>query len=369
MNFNASAQNYPKPSGRKLLKRPNEVPGLESSGPTQAPPPMQMPYSPYPPTMGPAGMNPTAPYPPQMNMNMPMPQQYPQPNMPMGGYGGGGGYMNHSGVPPGMPGATILGDPLVANVAMHYGSALVDSGKQLVDREFEKYVPVTRLKYYFAVDTSYVTRKLRLLFFPFTHKDWSVKYEQSEPVQPRYEVNAPDLYIPTMAYVTYILIAGLALGTQDRFSPEILGIQASSALAWTIAEILVELVTLYITNIQTHLRALDLLAYSGYKFVGIIFAVLLSLLFHKTGYYIALVYSSFALAFFIMRTLKWQVLTEVDTVNSGNEFSSPDSYSHHNMHSRLTGRKRRLYFLVSVAGVQPLLMWWLSSHLISSSLQ
>ncbi|XP_022188136.2 protein YIF1B [Nilaparvata lugens] len=361
MNFNASAQNYPKSSGRKLLKRPNEVPGLESSGPTQAPPPsMQMPYSPYP-GVAPPGMS---PYPPQMNM-----PQYPQQPMPMGGYGGG--YMNPGAMPPGMAAgaSSLLGDPLVANVAMHYGNALVDSGKQLVDREFEKYVPVTRLKYYFAVDTSYVTRKLKLLFFPFTHKDWSVKYEQSEPVQPRYEVNAPDLYIPTMAYVTYILVAGLALGTQNRFTPEILGIQASSALAWTIAEILVELVTLYITNIQTHLRALDLLAYSGYKFVGIIFAVLLSLLFQKTGYYVALVYSSFALAFFIMRTLKWQVLTEVDPVNSGNEFSSPDSYSHQNMHARLTGHKRRLYFLVSVAGVQPLLMWWLSSHLISSSIQ
>lgn len=43
-------------------------------------------------------------------------------------------------------------------------------------------------------------------------KDWSVKYEQDGPVQPRFEINAPDLYIPSMAYVTYILVAGLVLG-------------------------------------------------------------------------------------------------------------------------------------------------------------
>jgi hypothetical protein len=47
-----------------------------------------------------------------------------------------------------------------------------------------------------------------------------------------------------------------------------LGIHASSALAWTVVEILVELVTMYITNIQTNLKTLDLLAYGGYKYVG-----------------------------------------------------------------------------------------------------
>lgn len=48
-------------------------------------------------------------------------------------------------------------------------------------------------------------------------QDWSVKYEQDGPVQPRFEINAPDLYIPTMAYVTYVLVAGLVLGMQDRY--------------------------------------------------------------------------------------------------------------------------------------------------------
>ena len=60
----------------------------------------------------------------------------------------------------------LLAEPMVANMAAHYGNALVGSGKQ----QFEKYVPVSALKYYFAVDTDYVVMKLTLLFFPFTHK-------------------------------------------------------------------------------------------------------------------------------------------------------------------------------------------------------
>lgn len=65
--------------------------------------------------------------------------------------------------------AHILTDPLVTNMAIQYGQALVGSGKQIVDKEIEKYVPLSRLKYYFAVDTSYVSRKLSVILFPFIH--------------------------------------------------------------------------------------------------------------------------------------------------------------------------------------------------------
>lgn len=60
--------------------------------------------------------------------------------------------------------------PIVQDMAMQYGQRLADQGKQLVENQFEKWVPVAKLKYYFAVDNNYVIHKLRLLFFPFTHR-------------------------------------------------------------------------------------------------------------------------------------------------------------------------------------------------------
>lgn len=51
-----------------------------------------------------------------------------------------------------------------------FTASFLSKGKQLVESQFEKYVPVTRLKYYFAVDNNYVVRKLILLLFPFTHR-------------------------------------------------------------------------------------------------------------------------------------------------------------------------------------------------------
>lgn len=191
--------------------------------------------------------------------------------------------------------------PMVQDMAMQYGKNLADQGKEIMNKEFEKYVPVTKLKYYFAVDNRYVMNKLRLLFFPFAHRDWSLKYDQENPVQPRYDINAPDLYIPTMAYITYVVLAGFILGTQERFSPEQLGIQASSALAYNIFELIVYTVTLYVSNISTTLRTLDLLAFSGYKYAIVVAILCTSILFGSTGYYVALIYCGSSLAFFLVR--------------------------------------------------------------------
>ncbi|XP_043505888.1 protein YIF1B isoform X2 [Polistes fuscatus] len=238
--------------------------------------------------------------------------------------------------------AQILSQPVVTDMAVQYGTALVGSGRQ----HFEKYVPVRALKYYFAVDTNYVFGKLAILFFPFTHKDWTVKYEQDVPMQPRYEKNAPDMYIPMMSFLTYVVLAGLVLGAQERFSPEQLSILASSVLAWGIMELIVHTVSLYVMNIETSLATLDLLAYCGYKYVGINAALLSSLPFKKFGYYAALLYFSATLAFFLMRSLKLRVIPQGQI-----------SYT-------ATGNRRRLYFIFFVAIIQPLLMWWLSYHLI-----
>lgn len=46
---------------------------------------------------------------------------------------------------------------------------LAGAGQKMIKEEVSRYIPVSKLKYYFAVDTKYVLRKLIILFFPFTH--------------------------------------------------------------------------------------------------------------------------------------------------------------------------------------------------------
>ncbi|XP_052769242.1 protein YIF1B-A-like [Mya arenaria] len=244
------------------------------------------------------------------------------------------------------PGQQMFQDPM-ANMAMQYGTSLAGQGKDIVNKNFEKYVSTSKLKYYFAVDTSYVGKKLLTLIFPFTKKEWSIKYDQDQPVAPRFDDNAPDLYIPVMAFVTYILVSGLVLGTQERFSPEQLGMQASTALVWLIIELVAVMMSLYIMNMKSELTYMDVLAYNGYKFVGMIFILLGGMLFQSSGFYCVLAWFSLTIVFFLVRTLKVKILPH----SHGDEYHGG-------------GAKRSLYLVLSISLVQPLLMWWLTRHIV-----
>nr|XP_041568458.1 protein YIF1B isoform X4 [Taeniopygia guttata] len=138
--------------------------------------------------------------------------------------------------------------------------------------------------------------------------DWQVRYQQDTPVAPRFDVNAPDLYIPAMAFLTYILLAGLALGTQNRFSPDSLGLVASSALAWLLLEVLSVLLSLYLVTVSTDLTPIDLLAFAGYKYVGMIVGLLAGLLLGRAGYYAALSWCCLSSFIFTIRTLRLKLL-------------------------------------------------------------
>ncbi|KAG0336762.1 hypothetical protein BG004_007908, partial [Podila humilis] len=71
-----------------------------------------------------------------------------------------------------------------------------------------------------------------------------------------------------MAFVTYILLVGIAEGTKGGFKPEMLGLTASSSFAVVILEFVMIKLFVYLLNIASDAPLLDLIAYSGYKFVG-----------------------------------------------------------------------------------------------------
>jgi len=250
---------------------------------------------------------------------------------------------------PSFPGQQFLTDPM-ASMAMQYGQSIAGQGKVMVEEKLEKYVSLSKLKFYFAVDTGYVTKKLAILLFPFTHMDWAVHFtNENETVAPRYDVNSPDLYIPSMAFVTYILIAGYILGSQKRFSPEQLGMQASSALGWSLVEILVFFLALYVLSIS--LKVFDLIAFCSYKYVCMVASLLAGIFFKSFGYYAVLGYTSLSLGFFLLRTLRVLILPK----------TTPDHYSSSGRHSS--------YLLLAICIAQPFLMYMLTKHLVMQPIQ
>uniref|UniRef100_A0A3Q2D9R1 Protein YIF1 n=1 Tax=Cyprinodon variegatus TaxID=28743 RepID=A0A3Q2D9R1_CYPVA len=257
---------------------------------------------------------------------------------------------NMAGPPNDMHGGSAVNnlftDPM-ANAAMMYGSSIANQGKDIVNKEISRFMSVNKLKYFFAVDTRYVLKKLMILMFPYTHQDWEVRYHRDTPLTPRQDVNAPDLYIPSKHGFHYIHFTGW---NGPWFSPEVLGLCASTALVWIIIEVLIMLLSLYLLTVHSDLSTFDLIAYSGYKYVGMIFTVLCGLLFGSDGYYVALVWSSCALMFFIVRSLKMKILPSISSDSMGMGSNNKPQL--------------RLYITVATAVFQPIIIYWLTSHLV-----
>ena len=107
---------------------------------------------------------------------------------------------------------------------------------------------------------------------------------------PREDINAPDLYIPgaisfrcsadapvVMAFVTYILLSAFLSGIQGHFNPEDFSVTASYAFAVVLFEIVAIKLGCYLLSIGGQGQVLDLVAYGGYKFVGIVVTMLVRL--------------------------------------------------------------------------------------------
>lgn len=149
-------------------------------------------------------------------------------------------------------------------------------------QQINRYVSIGALKHYFNVTTPYVLRKLLLVLFPWRHKPWSRQQRPSTTgspesnsysyyfLPPSDDLNSPDMYIPVMAFVTYILLSTLLAGIRGAFHPEVMGLAATAAFAIVAIEILGLKFGTYILSISNDSQLLDLVAYSGYKFVGVI---------------------------------------------------------------------------------------------------
>ena len=250
----------------------------------------------------------------------------------------------------------------------------VETTSNMFKSQRDKYMPGVSsfwqsLKFYFMVNNSYVQKKLLLLMFPFKTTNWSrissddaavslsqvsihlaIEYTVSDLMMcvafsffmfvlsllifaallvffiviqdegsthkwlpPKYDVNAPDLYIPCMAFSTYILLVGFSNGQSNKFTPEALIQAVYSCLIFQVFETFIIKFGLS-TLLQVHLPFLDLYSYTGYKYVGLCFCMLSSLL-GTSIYFLFSVYTSISVSFFVLKSMAMAV--PASNVNSG----------------------------------------------------
>ncbi|KAG9047636.1 hypothetical protein FS837_001829 [Tulasnella sp. UAMH 9824] len=260
-------------------------------------------------------------------MQQPQPQyggggfHQPQPQ-PAGFQAWGNGPQQQQPHPNGIPNLAAFGvDNATAQMGVQLGKSAMAAGQDYVEKNFGSYfLPVSMMKHQFNVSNSYVLNKLRIVVFPWRHRPWSRKVRRSEASgqsegyqPPREDINSPDLYIPTMALVTYVLLTALVAGMNNRFHPEVLGVGLSKAFAVLIMDVAFVKLGCYTLNIQSSAQVVDLAAYGGYKFVGAVAVLLASMVLGRKLWWCVFFYFFGAIGFFLLRSLRYVVLPDPNT--------------------------------------------------------
>ena len=225
--------------------------------------------------------------------------------------------------------SSLMSNPLAQAAFTAYGAQVQKQMSGLLG-----FLNVHKLKYYFHVNNRYVLNKLSILLLPFAHKHWKRQpVDSAEQVDqygqpsatglataykpPSEDVNAPDLYIPTMAFFTYILLMSYAYAAthvERTFDPELIGVLASSTLVALLLETALCRFGLYLISADNVPHLLDLLAYLSYKYVHAIVCLSLALSGGSGLLYWGVVLVMGALqGLFMMRTMKRALTPVIDS--------------------------------------------------------
>ena len=266
--------------------------------------------------------------------------------------GGGGGNMNM-----GMGGGPNLAkeagnlfgssfSPLAKTAVAAYG----EKAQHFVQSKMNFFSgPLTKnLQYYFNVNTKYVLKKIKLLLCPFIHKGSWTRMPEQVPggfqfKPPRHDLNAPDLYIPAMAFNTYCVLASIVYASQDTFSPEKFGALIWAGLLIWGMEVLILKTAMYLLStpqMTLGVPLFDHCAYGGYVFLHVTTQVFVNMFAGHWGYYVALAWGTLCMGVFLVKTLKRILYSQTRQASKQNS-------------------KRQSYMLLGIALAQLPLMYWL----------
>ncbi|KAL7575032.1 hypothetical protein ACA910_010843 [Epithemia clementina (nom. ined.)] len=229
------------------------------------------------------------------------------------------------------------------------GQLATDMTKSFLRESWIKIIPgleafLVTLRTYFAVDNKYVLQKIKTILFPFLKKEWNrnIKgYGGPDGMTPLHDLpiadeNAPDLYVPFMSLITYVLLCALVYGNAGKFNPEVIPDVTTKCFVTQILEVLFIRVGLYLVisaqpqqqqqqqqypQLIKVVAWLDLLSYSGYKYLGLSINMFLGLMAKHFSlgarvFYITFLWTASAASYFMYRTMKSSVLESTTATNS-----------------------------------------------------
>ncbi|KAJ8750832.1 hypothetical protein K2173_016013 [Erythroxylum novogranatense] len=235
-----------------------------------------------------------------------------------------------------------MGPDLIRNELGAYGEKLLGSSSAYMQSNISRYL--SNPQYYFQVNDGYVKNKLEVILFPFLHRGHWIRATEKLGGQmsfkpPIHDINAPDLYIPFMAFGTYLVLAGLFLGINGRFSPEALGVQLTNGLLCWLFQVLLLEATLHTLG-DGDVPPLDVIAYGGYIFVAVS-VVLVARILCRYSFHAVTMWECFCMGTLLVKILKRILIAEMRSC-----------YEH---------SSKRHYLLLLVAFAQVPLLFWLGN--------
>ncbi|CDW81663.1 UNKNOWN [Stylonychia lemnae] len=232
---------------------------------------------------------------------------------------------------------------LIKNYAMNQFNQTVGDTKS-----YMSFFSLDSIKEFFDVNNSYVLKKLRIILFPVTIKGEAWKRQvggydfNNQELPPREDPQAPDLYIPLMSFVTFILITGFYLGNIGGFDPEVLGyIYTKSMFLWFF-ETTIQKGCFYFLGFGNP-TFFELLCYTGYKFVNLTIIIMVQSAFGYYASYLAFFLTSIMFFYFFFKTM--------NRFQSGNTLAD---------HIKESGGFNKKSFLLVNSLAQVALIWILS---------
>lgn len=209
-----------------------------------------------------------------------------------------------------LTGAALGGDGnIVMQMGMQYGEKVFAESEKNVSRWFS----MVDLKRYFRVDNRYVKAKVGLVLFPYTRPFTRTRFDYSddskgstEYLPPSDDVFAPDLYIPMMGIITYVILSAFVKGMRNvHVSPNDLATTCSSVLFWLALEVGAFKGWRYAVGVGQNITVWDIASLCGYKYVGICLLVLARALipFESVAWTVGVLVFAASMATFMFKSL------------------------------------------------------------------
>lgn len=177
----------------------------------------------------------------------------------------------------GMPGMPGVSDAVTSAMVSHFQREIMKGSMSM----WPKFMLEARR--YFNVTHGYVARKALWQLVPMTNpkkkaldgeilseKDWTSRTYDGLEV----EIEEPDMYIPVMGFVTYVVLCAMLRGLQDEFTPDVLSATISFALILLVLEVTVAKATLYMGG-AVQAPVMDIAALLGYKYLYLSIQIIL----------------------------------------------------------------------------------------------